>query len=231
MLRNVLRLDAPALVKKRSRFSGTHCSGKLQITPHLNIRNSESSLLPFVQRPRTQASPKALCSKLFGCLESYENIARTDTKKQFCQETQKRECFLRELFLIFNIQVRHHLLFRMITIKMILLASLAMIQAIQGMRIDTQFLHDWQRNHLDDRIPIKRSAGGFGGGDEVDGSMGDYDSRFLSIREAPPKRIEARQHGKVVLECSATGTPAPQITWIKDGRPLFKVSPCIYQKG
>ena len=45
---------------------------------------------------------------------------------------------------------------------------------------------------------------------------------FLKIAEAPPKLLEARQHGKTVLECSASGNPAPEITWYKDGQPLIK---------
>eukprot|EP00095_Tigriopus_kingsejongensis_P011680 maker-scaffold59_size442576-snap-gene-3.31 protein:Tk11680 transcript:maker-scaffold59_size442576-snap-gene-3.31-mRNA-1 annotation:"neural ectodermal development factor imp-l2" len=47
----------------------------------------------------------------------------------------------------------------------------------------------------------------------------------LKIEDAPPKLIEARQHGKTVLECSASGTPAPRITWYKDGKPLIKEYP------
>jgi hypothetical protein len=45
---------------------------------------------------------------------------------------------------------------------------------------------------------------------------------YVSFSEAPPKFIEARQFGKVLLECAATGTPAPQIKWYKDGKPLHK---------
>lgn len=46
------------------------------------------------------------------------------------------------------------------------------------------------------------------------------DDSFLQIKEAPPKLLEARQHGKTVLECSAAGSPAPRVTWYKDGRPV-----------
>ncbi len=55
-----------------------------------------------------------------------------------------------------------------------------------------------------------------------DSSSSSADEGFLMIAEAPPKLLEARQHGKTVLECSASGNPAPQITWYKDGQPLIK---------
>ena len=85
------------------------------------------------------------------------------------------------------------------------------------------------------RIPHKRTIGGppTGGFEEnvdggVDGGDLDYDDggsgRYVTFSEAPPKFIEARQHGKVLLECAATGTPAPKIKWYKDGKPLHKVS-------
>ena len=85
------------------------------------------------------------------------------------------------------------------------------------------------------RIPHKRTVGGplTGGFEEnVDGGVAggdlDYDDggsgRYVAFAEAPPKFIEARQHGKVLLECAATGTPAPKIKWYKDGKPLHKVS-------
>ena len=45
---------------------------------------------------------------------------------------------------------------------------------------------------------------------------------YVEIAEAPPKLLEARQHGKTVLECSANGSPSPLITWYKDGRPLLQ---------
>ena len=95
------------------------------------------------------------------------------------------------------------------------------------------FYQDLAAQYGHGQRPDKRSlAGGFGGG----GGGGDgwngiqpgggagLARRFVEIREAPPKRIEARQHGKIVLECSADGEPAPHITWLKDGRPFFKVS-------
>ena len=52
--------------------------------------------------------------------------------------------------------------------------------------------------------------------------LDDSSKSSLLIGEAPPKLIEARQYGKTVLECSASGTPAPEITWYKDGKPLIK---------
>jgi hypothetical protein len=60
----------------------------------------------------------------------------------------------------------------------------------------------------------KRSGGG--------SSSGLSSGGFLKVVEAPPKLLEARQHGKVVLACSASGNPAPEITWYKDGKPLVK---------
>lgn len=55
------------------------------------------------------------------------------------------------------------------------------------------------------------------------GAMGGADGGFVSFQEAPAKLIEAREHGQTVLECSAAGSPAPSLTWYKDGQPLFKV--------
>ncbi|XP_071747061.1 zwei Ig domain protein zig-4 isoform X2 [Lepeophtheirus salmonis] len=51
---------------------------------------------------------------------------------------------------------------------------------------------------------------------------GSSSQGFLKIQKAPPLRLEARQHGKTTLECSASGNPAPRITWFKDGKPLIK---------
>ena len=51
---------------------------------------------------------------------------------------------------------------------------------------------------------------------------------FLKIVEAPPKLLEAREHGKIVLTCSASGNPAPEITWFKNGAPLVKKASATY---
>lgn len=53
-------------------------------------------------------------------------------------------------------------------------------------------------------------------------SSGLSSKGFLKIVEAPPKLLEAREHGKIVLTCSASGNPAPEITWFKNGTPLVK---------
>ena len=54
---------------------------------------------------------------------------------------------------------------------------------------------------------------------------------FLKIVEAPPKLLEAREHGKIVLTCSASGNPAPEITWFKNGAPLVKKARTISSVG
>jgi len=84
----------------------------------------------------------------------------------------------------------------------------------------------------DGRVPHKRTFGGIEEGFEEDvdggaagGDVGNSDGgsgRYVSFAEAPPKFIEARKHGKVLLECAAKGEPAPQIKWYKDGKPLHK---------
>lgn len=85
----------------------------------------------------------------------------------------------------------------------------------------------------DGRVPHKRATGreaqggfeenvdgGAAGGDMGYGNGGS--GRYVEFSEAPPKFVEARQHGKLLLECAATGTPAPEIKWYKDGKPLHK---------
>ena len=60
-------------------------------------------------------------------------------------------------------------------------------------------------------------------------SSGGLSSKgFLKIVEAPPKLLEAREHGKIVLTCSASGNPAPEITWFKNGAPLVKKASATY---
>ena len=108
--------------------------------------------------------------------------------------------------------------------------------AAHGYLLGANYLNDLEETETfeDGGIPHKRAIGGQGqGGSEenVDGGVVDGDlgfsngggRGFVSFSEAPPKFIEARQFGKVLLECAATGTPAPHITWYKDGRPLHKV--------
>eukprot|EP00096_Caligus_rogercresseyi_P009790 TRINITY_DN3397_c0_g1_i1.p1 TRINITY_DN3397_c0_g1~~TRINITY_DN3397_c0_g1_i1.p1 ORF type:complete len:278 (+),score=45.58 TRINITY_DN3397_c0_g1_i1:417-1250(+) len=71
------------------------------------------------------------------------------------------------------------------------------------------------------RTPTKRNPF------DLSGSNGG----FLKIQKAPPLRLEARQHGKTSLECSASGNPAPRITWFKDGKPLIKEFPAHLSEG
>merc|ERR1719494_1736778 len=89
-------------------------------------------------------------------------------------------------------------------------AEMASGHIYQDLEDDLQLYGNKQR-------PNKRTpAGGFGGGGGpghfsssggTNGLGGGYATHFLEIRGAPPKRIEARQHGKIVLECSADGEP------------------------
>jgi len=45
---------------------------------------------------------------------------------------------------------------------------------------------------------------------------------YLKLRRLPPVSIQGREHGEVVLECSAQGNPVPFVAWYKDGRPLTR---------
>ena len=114
---------------------------------------------------------------------------------------------------------------------------LCLVSTTYGYIIKVDHLNDLEETDTfnDGRVPHKRTPGreiqeGFeedvnGGVDGGNMGYGDGGSgRYVQFSEAPPKFVEARQHGKVLLECSATGTPAPQIKWYKDGKPLHKVA-------
>ena len=117
---------------------------------------------------------------------------------------------------------------------------LCMVSVAHGYRLggeDSEYLNDLnqvEENFEDGGVPHKRTIGAGEGGfqEDVNGGIDDGavgfnegggSGGFLSLTETPPKLIEARKFGKVVLECSATGTPAPEIKWYKDGRPFHKV--------
>jgi len=112
---------------------------------------------------------------------------------------------------------------------------LCLVSTAFGYIIKLDPLNDLEETETfnDGRVPHKRTPGreiqeGFGenvNGGVAGGDLG-YDEggsgRYVEFSEAPPKFVEARQHGKVLLECAASGTPAPQIKWYKDGKPLHK---------
>ena len=112
---------------------------------------------------------------------------------------------------------------------------LYLASAINGyiLRVDQSNDLEETKAFDDGRVPHKRTFGGIEEGFEEDvdggaagGDVGHGDGgsgRYVSFAEAPPKFIEARKHGKVLLECAAKGEPAPQIKWYKDGKPLHKV--------
>lgn len=62
------------------------------------------------------------------------------------------------------------------------------------------------------------------GGHHGLGGAAEPAAGYVKFRDIPPKLVEARQHGKVHLECSALGSPAPRVSWFRNGRPLFQVS-------
>jgi len=57
------------------------------------------------------------------------------------------------------------------------------------------------------------------------------DGGFLTFKEAPAKLVEAREHGQATLQCSAAGSPAPSLTWYKDGAPVIKVPKIVFYPG
>jgi len=79
------------------------------------------------------------------------------------------------------------------------------------------------------RIQRKRSHGATPSGHFV-GPRG-ADGSFLTFKEAPAKLVEAREHGQATLQCSAAGSPAPSLTWYKDGAPVIKVPEIVFYPG
>jgi len=48
----------------------------------------------------------------------------------------------------------------------------------------------------------------------------------VRLKSVPPARVDGRQGGRVVLVCSATGSPAPKVAWYKDSLTDDGVPPC-----
>jgi len=77
----------------------------------------------------------------------------------------------------------------------------------------------------DVRIQHKRAGRSGGAGDFAGHVLGTREAEggFLSFKDAPAKLVEAREHGKLTLECSASGSPTPNLAWYKDGQPIIKI--------
>jgi len=80
----------------------------------------------------------------------------------------------------------------------------------------------------DVRVQRKRSDGAPGG--HLLGPR-SADGGFLTFKQVPAKFIEARQHGQTTLQCSAAGSPAPSLTWYKNGEPIIKVPEIVFYPG
>ena len=64
----------------------------------------------------------------------------------------------------------------------------------------------------DVRIQHKRAGRSGGAGDFAGHVLGTREAEggFLSFKDAPAKLVEAREHGKLTLDCSASGSPTPK---------------------
>ena len=47
---------------------------------------------------------------------------------------------------------------------------------------------------------------------------------YLSIRSAPPVELSLPENSKYVLECSISGTPKPNIVWLKNDKFISQVN-------